>query len=118
MDAAMGRRNQDDVTERCEALARKPRRATIRALGEAGDPSTVDDLAAELADRLEDPARGSSDRSRIERLRIRLHHCHLPKLADAGLVTYNTHSKRVSLTETGRQTEVVDDGLELALEGV
>lgn len=76
------------VSERCELLASARRRAVLRYLaGRPGDLVSV----ADLADRL---ASGEPTASRRE-VATSLHHVHLPKLADAGVIRYDPERWRV-----------------------
>lgn len=69
--------------EAIRVLASDTRRATVRVLQD--DPTrSLDDLAAAVAG----DDRASPDSS--DRLRTRLHHCHLPKLDTAGVLRYDT----------------------------
>lgn len=65
-----------------EALANRRCRVALRQLAESDDALVVGDLADRLAEELDDAA--SEDR-----LRTALHHTHLPKLDDAGVVEYD-----------------------------
>lgn len=62
------------------ALADHGRRTVVEEVT-ANGPTTVDDLAEKIA--------GNDDRRTPRRAKIRLIHCDLPKLADAGVVTYD-----------------------------
>lgn len=72
-----------------EALSDPHRRFTLQYLRDAGAPLAVADLATELAaweaDRPVEERTGE-DREALE---IALVHCHLPKLAAAGLLEYD-----------------------------
>ncbi|ELZ08370.1 hypothetical protein C479_13563 [Halovivax asiaticus JCM 14624] len=69
-----------------ETLSNEWRRRTLSLLS-GHETMTVDDLAETLAVEAGDrPA---------DTLRLELHHCHLPKLADAGLVRYDAERDRV-----------------------
>ena len=43
----------------------------------------------------------------VNTLRVGLHHQHLPKMADAGVVNYDAENGDVTLTATGEQAEAV-----------
>lgn len=65
-----------------DALANRRCRVALQQLAECDDALVVDDLVARLSDELDDAVSES-------RLRTSLHHAHLPKLDDAGLVDYD-----------------------------
>lgn len=69
---------------RLVAVADPDRREVLAQVAEQG-PTTVDALAERIAD----------ERTHERRARIRLAHCHLPKLADLGAVEYDHGSGRV-----------------------
>ncbi len=77
-----------------EAFANPIRRRLVAILFESPNSSVG---ASELAERLEaedDPPQIDS----LESLRIDLHHRHLPILSDAGLIAYETESRRATAT--------------------
>ena len=64
------------------------RRKVLQHLMENGDEAiTIDELVAGIEGDVSPPARATGDAE--ERLRIELHHTHLPKLAAAGLIDYD-----------------------------
>lgn len=68
------------------ALADDRRREILAAIAAESGPITREALARKVATR---DADGEPSESRIESVLIRLHHCQLPKLAEAGLVEYD-----------------------------
>lgn len=75
--------NWDDIV----ASLADERRSTVLAVLEAwGEPMEPTELASEVAVR---EGTGAASTETVEKLRSRLHHVHLPKLADAGLVEYD-----------------------------
>lgn len=70
-----------------EALANEHRRHVIRYLCEHETPISTADLAREVAVRKYEANGPEIPDEEIKRIRVLLHHTHLPKLADAGLVT-------------------------------
>lgn len=82
---AKSERGRDEVLR---ALARSTRRRVLRYLDEAGGDVDVTELAGHLAD----------EQSVRERTAASLHHVHLPKLDDCGLVEYDPESCRVATT--------------------
>lgn len=91
----------DDVTDRTLSTLADPARRTVVAELEAHGRATVDELAALLADR------DGGERA----AKIRLVHCHLPKLAEAGTVAYDRDEGEVRLaSETSEFTAVLASG--------
>lgn len=64
------------------ALSDEHRRAVLAVLERRNGPQILDELAREIVDRK--PGETGS----VDDVRVQLHHTHLPKLADAGLVEY------------------------------
>lgn len=77
-----------------DALADARRRAVLRTLFDE-ESASLREVARGVARREHDglPAEGA-----VDRLKIALHHRHLPKLADVGLVEYERGSRTVALT--------------------
>ena len=92
---------RDDAVLR--VLSDESRRRIVALLACRNDLSTLDDLAAAVAARGDDPEDASIDAE--TRARTELHHRHLPKLADAGLLTYDYETK-----EIGRSLALGDAG--------
>lgn len=69
-----------------DVLANRRRRLVLQCLGDAAEPTTIDDLAEEVAAR----ERGSEavPEGDVERVALSLSHTHVPKLEDAGVVEY------------------------------
>lgn len=83
-------------SERYGALSDQYRRFVLQYLRSAGTPLGLDELVDELAAR--EARRPVSERSCDDRadLEIALVHCHLPKLAEAGLLEYDRASGTVA----------------------
>jgi len=79
-----------------ECLAERRRRAIVAALRHRGAASL-----RELADSITGPNGGT------ERVELELHHRHLPKLADAGLVEYDPDDRTIVPTEETAAADVV-----------
>ena len=73
-----------------ELLADERRREALYALYRREDPVPVADLAEEVA---------SAVAVGPEHVANSLHHVHLPKLADAGIVEYDVEAKTVRLAD-------------------
>lgn len=85
-----------------ELVADEHRRRVIQYVRhESGGESTIDEVADELC-RTED---GQTDRNE---LLIRLHHTHLPKLADTGILEYNHQSGAIRYRGDERLEHVLD----------
>lgn len=86
-------------------LASSPRRRLVAAvLSDRVEPLTLDELVAEIA-----RTEGTSSASAGDDIRVELHHCHLPKLADAGLVRYDRETNRLTpLPALSRFTDAFD----------
>jgi DNA-binding transcriptional ArsR family regulator len=90
-----------DLETLCELLGNEKRRRTLRILAEHGE-MTLEELVQELHV-------GVGER-RTERLKIRLHHVHLPKLADHGGIEYDPATKVISMTgERQHWQSLLDD---------
>lgn len=75
------------------ALSDERRRILLEELSARQEPVELDDLASAIA--RAETAREPGPEAR-RRLSISLHHVHLPKLAEFGVVTYDPHTRRVS----------------------
>ena len=78
-----------------DALANPRCRVALRHLAECDDALVVDDLVAHLAGEFDEAASET-------RLGTSLHHTHLPKLDDAGLVEYDPDCGLVRLRDDSR----------------
>jgi len=70
------------------------RRAALEVLRDETAPVDLDELAPAVAARETDSK--SLDESFVERVRISLHHAHLPKMADFGVVDYDAQRRRIT----------------------
>lgn len=89
------RASTDDLTEseRHRLLEVDRRRYALAALSEHEGPVDLDDLAADVAAREEGV--DEDDPSVLDTMATALHHIHLPKLSDAGVVDYDPRANRV-----------------------
>lgn len=88
-----------ETDELFAVLSNANRRFVLAHLAQRGTPPTLDPLAAALAE--------WSDDLSHEDARIALHHVHLPKLEDAGLVEYDD---TVALTDDAADSlDLVED---------
>lgn len=74
---------------RDELLVASRRRVALAILDERTEPLEIDELAAAIAKREADEAVS------VERIAIMLHHTHLPRIADAGVVDYDPRDGRI-----------------------
>lgn len=75
------------------------RRRALAALQATDGAISLDELAEATASRAEDVTPGELSADRWERTAASLHHCHLPKLADAGVVDYDIVENQVEPTD-------------------
>jgi DNA-binding transcriptional ArsR family regulator len=80
-----------DAVVDCVAEAR--RQTVLAVLESRSDPLTRTALAAAVATR---DANGTPAADRVDAVRVELHHVHLPKLDDAGLVDYDPEDDEVT----------------------
>jgi len=86
-----------------EILAHEYRRSTLTCLHERTERLSLEELAEYIAKDIE-PAGNARYDELNERIRIQLHHSHLPKLAAGGFVEYDSEtSHMVELTSDGRE---------------
>lgn len=78
------------------ALADARRRTVLSVLADQYHPISVETLARDVAARAADTAERDVSQERVDEVRASLVHVHLPTLTNAGLVGYDTDSKRVS----------------------
>jgi hypothetical protein len=86
----------------CELLGSEERRRTLRVVAKHREMTL-----AELVQELHLGVGGQHP----ERLKIRLHHVHLPKLADYGVIEYDPETKVISMTGKGHRLQSVLDDL-------
>lgn len=79
-----------------ELLADPHRRAALTCLAGRRAPVGLHALARQVLDSL-GSARADSSAVDVERLAIALHHNHLPRLADSGLVEYDVERRTVRI---------------------
>lgn len=65
------------------------RRQLIAVLSEIDGCVPLSVVVENVSDRIESPTTSEGSRALCERLRIRFHHNHLPRLAEAGVAEYN-----------------------------
>lgn len=76
-----------------DVLSHPYRRAILQVLLASGPPLTVTDLAKKI--QTNSPSEQTTGAEQLDQLRIKLHHVHLPRMADAGVLTYNPNQNRI-----------------------
>lgn len=85
----------DDLTgsDRYRLLAADRRRTVLEVLGERTTPVDLQDLARAVAARENGGKR--ADQGAVQRVALALHHDHLPRMSDLGVVDYDPRTNRV-----------------------
>lgn len=83
-----------------DALSHPRRLRAIRVLDDFDASLALKDLAVETVRSERSESQEEVDTEQAEAVHIALHHCHVPKLADAGLVEYDNTEKRVAIAES------------------
>lgn len=87
------------------------RRALVDCLGDREEGIAMADAAAEVAARNLDRSVAESSHETITDVYAALHHCHVPRLVDEGIVAHDRDRNVVSLTARGRELAAVQDGI-------
>lgn len=82
-----------------EILSHPKRRALLHSL-RGVDTTTVETVAADLVEIEEPRFDGGVGPGKTGSLRVALHHQHLPKMADAGVLDYDSGSRVIETTRT------------------
>lgn len=96
------------VDEAFEALAHRRRRVAIDFLRRRDGPATLSELAAEVAAREREGDGECTDGVAPERVQISLHHVHVPKLVEAGILE-REGDEAVSVSEDVDQLDPIID---------
>ncbi len=83
--------------ERHQLLESERRRFALHILGERPGPMDLEELAEEIA-RREDGV-DHADEEAVGRIACALHHCHLPMMAETGVLTYDPQDHRIARAE-------------------
>lgn len=78
-------------TERHELLAAKHRRSVLQVVTAEMGAFGLHELAREVAANEDDDA----DESQVEQVAIALHHVHLPKMAELGVLSYDAERHQI-----------------------
>lgn len=79
--------------EQYELLAADRRQMVLDLLAGQTTSSTLEELAAGVAAR--EDGTDADDEQAVQRVAISLHHCHLPKLAESGLLDYDPETRQI-----------------------
>jgi hypothetical protein len=81
----------------------------LSALDDADSPMTTNELATEVAIRESDYPNVDLEDDHVDRVLVTLHHVHLPKLRDAGLVAYSADDDVVRRTDAAADVATLLD---------
>ncbi len=87
-------------------LAVPRRRHLLFALDSNGGEISVDELAREIL-AVEDANRHALSAEQLESVMVTLHHTHLPKMSDEGLIEWTEDGTRVWLSKRARENELL-----------
>jgi hypothetical protein len=93
-------RPDEGVDAMLDVLGSRHRRRVLSAVLDAPTPVALEELAAAVAAREDGTKAVEVSPSRRDGLRTRLHHVHLAKLDDVGLVEYDADARMVAGTDT------------------
>ncbi|WP_222918533.1 hypothetical protein [Natrinema sp. SYSU A 869] len=104
---AFGENRADAVDTAMELLADQRRRSVLNYLEKTDGTAALTELAVEIAaqeagtepNAISDHNISPRDRRAV---RISLHHTHIPKLANADVIDYDTETETITLTDHGR----------------
>lgn len=96
--------------EMFELLKNRRRRDALRYLAEGDGESTLSDLAERIAAKENDVEVHALSSAQRKRVYIGLYQCHLPKLADAGIVDFEKHRGDVERLDAAAQLDPYLDG--------
>lgn len=96
-----------------DILAEPRRRFTLSYLHERSRPIAIADLIREISAAQHETAKNEIPERVLKQETTMFHHCHLPKLVDANLVTINADRNTVRATET---LESIEQFLAIAAE--
>lgn len=99
--------NTASLGETFNLLSHPYRRYVLYYLRTHSGVVDVDTLTAMLTDELEEPS-ATVGTDTTERIDISLHHTHLPKLADADVITFDQDGRSIELNGTHGHDQVID----------
>lgn len=87
------RKTDLSTSERCSLLASDRRRLALDILTGKTAPVELEELAVGIAAR--EGGSDAVDEETVERVAITLHHVHLPKMVDLGVLDYDPKTNRI-----------------------
>lgn len=87
------------VDELFGLLANERRQALISVLATRDGPVDVDELTRAIAALETSTDATDVDEADLRRVRLTLHHVHLPKMADRGVISYDRNRRMVALAD-------------------
>lgn len=78
-----------------ELLASERRRELLDVLADRTTPVELEKVAVLTVVEGDDPDAGAPDDGSVQRVATTLHHTHLPKMAEAGVLDYDPQSRRI-----------------------
>ncbi len=107
-----------DLDTKFELLRNRRRRIVVSYLVEAGDRVEMSELAEHVAAVENDTTVRALSSAQRKRAYVGLYQCHLPKLADAGVIEYNSDRGHAEATPAAEEllqyVDVEDDGTDWA----
>lgn len=108
-----------NTNELLSLLSGRLRRSALRSLAAADGPVAIADLSRDVVRALEDRTDAEpstdTDLETVRAVEVELYHCHLPKLADHGLVAVDRDRNAVELRSAG---EAIVERLEAEPNGI
>jgi len=95
------------LDETFDVLTHPYRRYVLYYLRTHSEEVDIETLSAMLANELEGPSTTSGGKT-PESIAITLHHIHLPKLADVGLITFAQNGHSIELDEMTEHGQFID----------
>lgn len=94
---------EDSLDTVFTVLSDQRRRYILDCLDEYDTPMALNDLAEEVAVREYDSPITEISVTQVKEVSISLHHVHVPRMEDAGLVEYERDDNLVALSEDGQE---------------
>lgn len=99
--------DEQSIDASWELLADSRRRIAVSVLAERESPVALVDLARDVAARENETDPRDVPADRVESVAVSLHHRHLPKLADHGVVTYDVERKAACIDQIDSVSQYV-----------
>lgn len=95
--------NAPELDRTLDACGHKHRRIVLATLADQRQPQSIDDLTDAVRKHNHHLPRTEMDDEAVDRIRAGLHHVHLPKLAEAGVIHYDPDRNVAELPAQSRQ---------------